>query len=215
MWITDQKFLGGYVGVDGAWPIVDLNTSVNTPGGPFSGRTVGIGDPFLEGSLSWHPKAFDIGGGVGEWFPVGQSAPPPTTKIGLGYWETMFTLGVTWYPDAEKKWALSLLNRYEISGEQRDTHITPGNAYTLEWGLSNSITPLIDLGIVGYYQTKVTPNSGTNASHVLDSVAAVGPEIAMVFPKLNMIASLSYYYEFMAQARAKGQQASLVFTWKL
>ena len=85
VWITDQKFLGGYVGVDGAWPIVDLNTSVNTPGGPFSGRTVGIGDPFLEGSLSWHPRAFDIGGGVGEWFPVGQSAPPPTTKIGFGY----------------------------------------------------------------------------------------------------------------------------------
>jgi hypothetical protein len=215
VWITDRKFLGGYVGVDFAWPIVDLHTSVNTPGGPFTGQTVGFGDPFLQSSLSWHPKAFDFGLAVGEWFPLGRTAPPPTTKIGLGYWETMLTAGMTWYPDADKKWAISLLNRYEISSEQRNTHITPGNAYTLEWGLSNSITPLIDLGIVGYYQKKVTPNSGTGASHTLDSVAAVGPEISMVFPKLKMVAGLSYYYEFMAEARAKGQQVTLLFTWKL
>jgi hypothetical protein len=215
VWITNKTFLGGYLGADLCTPIVDENITVNTPEGQFKSSTFNIGDPFLEGSLSWHPKSFDLGVGVGEWFPIGQTAPPPTTDIGLGYWETMLTGGVTWYPDAQKNWAVSLLNRYEINSPQRDTHITTGNVYTLEWGVSNAVMPTLDLGIVGYYQQEVTPDSGPDATHVLRSVAAVGPEVLVIFPKLNMIASLSYYDEVLAVDRSKGQEVSLVFTWKL
>ena len=35
----------------------------------------------------------------------------------------MLTLGGTWYPDKEKTWAMSLLNRYEFCHEQEDTQV--------------------------------------------------------------------------------------------
>src|SRR5208282_2374206 len=52
IWITDTKFLGGFVGVDALLPLVYQQVSVNTPGGPFNGSTFGIGDFFGEGTLS-------------------------------------------------------------------------------------------------------------------------------------------------------------------
>ena len=60
LWITDTKFLGGFVGVDGFLPIFEKQASTNTPGGPFSGNTLGIGDLYAEGTLSWHLKQFDF-----------------------------------------------------------------------------------------------------------------------------------------------------------
>ena len=73
----------------------------------------------------------------------------------------MQTAGATWYIDEEKTWAVSALNRYEFNTEQRDTHVTPGDAYTLEWGVSKSVCKEVDLGVVGYYQQQVTGNSDT------------------------------------------------------
>ena len=72
----------------------------------------------------------------------------------------MLTAGATWYIDQEKTWAVSALNRYEFNTEQRDTHVTPGQAYTLEWGVSKTVMKVVDLGAVGYYQQQVTTNSG-------------------------------------------------------
>ena len=77
---------------------------------------------------------------------------------------------------------MSALNRYEFNTEQRDTHITPGRAYTLEWGVSKSVCKDADLGVVGYYQQQVTADSGTAAAS-RDRVAAIGPEVSVTFPK--------------------------------
>lgn len=131
VWITDTKFLGGNVGLDALVPIVQQDTRVNTPGGPFHGDEFSIGDPFAESTLSWHPQQFDFSLAAGCWFPAGRTAAPPNVHAGLGYWGAMLTAGATWYPDTEKKWAISALNRYELNSEQRHTHITPGNAWTL------------------------------------------------------------------------------------
>ena len=84
IWITDTKFLGGFVGVDALLPLVYQQVSVNTPGGPFNGSTFGIGDFFGEGTLSWHPKQFDFAIGSGVWAPTGDSGAPPTTRVGAG-----------------------------------------------------------------------------------------------------------------------------------
>ena len=209
LWITDTKFLGGFVGVDGFLPLVYQRVSVNTPGGPFSGDTFGIGDLFAEGTLSWHLKQFDFAVGSGVDAPTGDSGSP--TRAGLGYWTFMQTAGATWYIDEGKTWAVSALNRYEFNTEQRDTHVTPGQAYTLEWGVSKTLIKVIDLGAVGYYQQQVTTDSGAPASS-RDRVAAVGPEISVAFPKQMLFISLRYDYEFMAENRAQGHTFALTLT---
>ena len=50
----------------------------------------------------------------------------------------------------EKTWALSLLNRYEFCHEQEQTDIDPGQVYTLEFGLSKSLSKTLDIGVFGY-----------------------------------------------------------------
>ena len=180
--------------------------------GGFASHTFGIGDFFAESTLSWHPKQFDLAAGFGVWAPTGDSPtqppPPPSTRIGSGYWTPMFTAGATWYVDEAKTWAVSALNRYEFNTEQRDTHITPGQAYTLEWGVSKSVCKEADLGVVGYYQQQVTANSGA-AANTRNRVAAIGPEISAMFPKQMLFLSLRYNYEFMAENRMQGHTFTL------
>ena len=213
IWITDIKFLGGFVGVDGFLPLVYHQATANTPGGPFSGNTFGIGDLFAEGTLSWHLKQFDFSVGSGVDAPTGDSPskPGPTTTPGLGYWTFMQTAGATWHIDEAKTWSVSALNRYEFNTEQENTEITPGQTYTLEWGVGKSVCKEATLGAVGYYQQQVNPNS--NASYNSRSrVAAVGPEISVAFPKQMFFVSLRYNYEFMAENRAQGNSINLTLT---
>jgi len=215
LWITDTKFLGGNVGLDGFLPLVYQKVDV-VAGAPFTGNNFGVGDLFAEGTLSWHTKQFDFSLGSGVDMPTGDSPSRfgPTTKPGLGYWTFMQTAGATWYIDEAKTWAVSALNRYEFNTKQRDTDITYGEAYTLEWGVSKSVCKEADLGVVGYYQTQVTGNSGEPANPLRghNSVAAVGPEISAMFPKPMLFVSLRYNYEFMAEGRAQGNTICLTLT---
>jgi hypothetical protein len=208
IWITDTKFLGGFVGVDGFLPLVYHQLSLKPS---YSSDTFGVGDFFAEGTLSWHVKQFDFSVGSGVDAPTGDSptSPGPSTTPGSGYWTFMQTAGATWYIDEEKTWAVSALNRFEFNTEQRDTHITPGDAYTLEWGVSKTVAKVVDLGMVGYYQQQVTGNSDRSP---LNRVAAVGPEVNVAFPKPMLFVSLRYNYEFMAESRAQGNAVTLILT---
>lgn len=206
VYISDKKFLDGFVGVDALLPLIYQKVTA----GAFRGSTFGIGDFFAEASLSWHTKKFDSALTAGAWMPMGDSALPPTTRVGLGYWTPMFTAGATWYIDQEKSWAISALNRYEINTEQRDTHVTPGQAYTLEWGVSKTLAKVVDVGAVGYFQQQVTKDN--TPGNTLDQVAAIGPEINVALPKQMTFVSFRYLYEFTASSRAQGSTFALTLT---
>jgi hypothetical protein len=205
IWITDLKFLGGNVGVDALVPFTYNSLKV---GPVYDDSAFGIGDLFAESTLSWHPKQFDFSVGAGFWAPTGGSSRP--VSAGTGYWTPMLTAGATWYADAAKTWSVSALNRYEFNTESRDTHDTRGQAYTLEWGVAKTIKT-VDFGLVGYYQEKVTADS-VAAVMPHDSVAAIGPEVNVVFPKWMLFASLRYDYELVAYDRAQGHTVALTLT---
>jgi hypothetical protein len=217
IWITDHKLLGGYYGGDVVVPIEYISLQA----GPLKTSTFGLGDIYVENTLSWHPKQFDIGAAVGINMPTGASGKP--TSPGLGYWSPQFTLGVTWYADDAKTWAISALNRYEINSEDRDLHqfhVTPGQAWTLEWAVSKTFKDVsksikaMDLGVVGYYQQRITSSTGdqpiAEQSYPYSRVAAVGPEINVDFP--FCMASLRYNYEFMSDNRMQGNTITLTLT---
>lgn len=214
VWITETKVLGGFLGVDALLPFQYTSAEANYPPpvGHFDDSTFGIGDAFAEGTLSWHLQRFDFSFGCGVWMPTGNSDDPPTTDAGLGYWTPMLTAGATWYIDENKKWAVSALNRYEFNTEQRDTDITPGQAWTLEWGVSYAVKPTIDVGAVGYYQLQTTQDSGSGASDHTDQVVAFGAEVAAVCPWTGIIASLRYLYEVSSEDRLQGQIVCLTLT---
>jgi hypothetical protein len=217
LWITDLQLLGGYIGVDALLPI--QYTDLDIPHGPFpiDHSTLGLGDLFGEATWSKHIEHFDFALAYGIWAPTGDSSgkPPqvPTTMAGLGYWGHMFTAGATWYVGAQKRWAVSALNRYEINQYKDDSGVTPGQAYTLEWGLSRAMTKTLDLGAIGYYQQKVSEDSGPGKlTSERDRVAGIGPEVNLVYPPWMLVCSLRYAYEFMAESRLQGHTVALTLT---
>ena len=213
IWISDLQVLGGNIGADALLPLqyTDLDVKAG-PNSLIDDSTFGVGDLFGEVTWSKHIQQFDFSAACGLWAPTGNSSPGLTTRAGLGYWTVMFTAGVTWYPDPEKKWAISALNRYEINTEKEDTDYTPGQAYTLEWGVSRTLTPTLDVGLIGYYQQQVTSDSGNAPTQQRDRVVGAGPEVAMVVPAWKLSWSLRYAYEFMAESRLQGQTGALTIT---
>jgi len=206
VWITDLKFLGGNVGMDGFLPLAYQHLEA----GGYNSSTFGIGDFYGAGNLSWHVQRFDFAVGSGVYAPTGDSPSQsgPSTRIGGGYWTFMQTAAATWYIDSAKTWAVSAVNRYEFNTEQRDTHITPGDAYTLDWGVSKKVCKEADLGVAGYYQQQVTSSAG----QPLNRVAAVGPEVVVTFPNQALFVSLRYNYEFMAENRMQGNAITMTLT---
>ncbi len=214
IWITDLQVLGGNIGVDGLLPLQYTELNVQAKGGGptlIDDSTFGIGDFFAETTWSKHIQQFDFSLGAGFWAPTGDSSPGLTTRAGQGFWTAMLTAGATWYIDANKQWAISALNRYEFNTEKRDTEITPGQAYTLEWGVSYSPMKTLDIGAVGYYQQQVTTDSGS-PNKERDRVAAVGPEVSYFWSSLGLSTSLRYLYEFMSESRLQGHTIALTLT---
>lgn len=213
IYLSDYKILGANWGVDMIVPFMykNLTGDLGTAG------QFGLGDiyacPLL---LSWHLKQFDFAAAYGIWAPSGNfDASTPLRMLdspGDGYFSHMITFGVDWHPDAAKTWSLSLLSRYEISTEQDHTQITPGNAYSLEWGLSKTVVKNVDVGLVGYWQQEITQDSGPHAAQALFHVVAVGPEVSVMWEKIGLISTLRYEYEADAKDRPQGQTVVLTLT---
>jgi hypothetical protein len=175
---------------------------------------------------------FDFSGGYSFWAPTGDYDKNRLflDNIGTGYWTHSFMLGITWYPDFKKSWAISLVNHYDINTEQYSTLInvpvsasaplgvgsvgtTLGNIYTLEWSASKTIKN-VNLGLTGYYQQQVTDTQGptfngpTWAGERIH-VAGIGPEIGLSLPNSGWSASLRYAYEFSAMDHPQGNLITL------
>ena len=257
MWVTPWKLLGADLGAAVRIPFTWQEYTRNVlhvvppnlqPGiGPanlgsfFYAKTTdahfGLSDIQIEPLiLAWHWKQIDAVASYSFWAPTGDfpgGADNQNTgylfyTLGQVYWTHMFTLGATWYCDAKKTWAISLLNRYEINTEQysglynepggvESLGTTLGDIYTLEWALSKTILKGVDIGVTGYYQQQVTatdgptPNGPTWEGERIH-VAGIGPEISATSPQWGLTGSLRYAYEFSAMDHPQGQVIHLTLT---
>jgi hypothetical protein len=209
VFITTKKVLGGYYGADFIVPLVYQDLDMTG----FRGSDFSLGDIFVEPiTLSWHLKQADFSLGYGFWAPSGDYSSQDPVSPGKGFWTHMLTGGVTLYPDKEKTWSFSALNRYEFNQEMNDSTFTPGQYWTLEWGLAKSASKTVDLGFVGYFQQQTTLETGAGASKLKDHVVGLGPEIAFVIPKLGLSTSIRYFRETGADQRPQGNVINVIFT---
>ena len=244
LWMTDRKVFGADYGVAVKIPFaykehlqefdtVLIQDNMIGGAGPTmkSTREFGISDIEVEPLiLSWHLKQFDILAGYAFFAPSGDYDHKKLyiLNLGNGYWTHMFTLGITWYPDADKSWAFSLVNHYEINMEQytdyanpylgiQPTSTTLGDIYTLEWAVSKTVIKDVNVGITGYFQQQVTSTDGPTwyGPTFLDErvhVAGIGPEIRAEIPSCGLGVSLRYAYEFSALDHPQGQMTTLTIT---
>jgi len=215
IWITRYKLLGGYYGADIIVPFAYQDLDIAT----FRKSRLGLADIFVEPiTLSWHLNQFDFSFGYGFWAPTGDFSITDPVSPGKGFWTHMLTGGITIYPDKEKTWSISALNRYEFNQETKDTGITPGQFWTLEWGLAKTVRKTIDLGLAGYIQAQTTSADlgGSSPSHrEKEHVAGVGPEVIFPVPKLGFTTSIRYMREMGAKLRPEGNTINIIFTKRL
>ena len=256
-WMSDWKILDANFGMTVRVPIEYMQLTHDAPsvsplapgGGTFPGlppgappRSVtdsqfGLSDievqPVL---LAWHLKHFDFSTGYSFWAPTGEynKNNEISYNLGQGYWTHSFMLGITWYPDSEKTWAVSILNHYDINTPQYSSLVnvpvsplhplgiasentTLGDIYTLEWAVSKTVVKGVDVGVTGYYQQQVTDTTGPKLNgptwgNERIHVAGIGPEIKVASEKWGLSGSLRYAYEYSAMDHPQGNLITLIIT---
>ena len=215
IYMTDYKIFGANYGMDLLVPFYYGDVNYKTPAGKVSDSTFAMGDLQFEPLLlGWHLPKFDIGAGYAFWAPTGdwnKDGTRPSRLLAKGFWSHMFTAGATWYPDKEKDWSISALNRYENHMENEDNDFTAGDTWTIEFGLARNFAKVVDLGVAGYYQKQVTGYSPSSAGP-MDHVLGIGPEISTFYPKIGLFASLRYIFEMDARDRPEGSTVTLTLT---
>jgi hypothetical protein len=215
IWITEWKVLGANYGADLIVPFgwQQVKANLPAPGGHTVWRDFGLGDIQIEPLLlAWHGKQWDAAFAYAWWAPSGDFSPANPASIGKGFWSQMFTFGGTYYFDAEKTWAASLLNRYEFNQPNLDTGVRGGQILTMEWGLSKSLSKTLEVGLIGYYQQQVTDDSGPGATNLRQHVVGIGPELSAVWMKPGLITSLRYVRELESAYRPEGNLLTLTLT---
>jgi hypothetical protein len=237
-YVPKHKILGGYF-----MPYVALNWASGELVGDITlfennlnaaGGGSGFADMYVQPlNIGWHfGKRVDFNAGYAFVAPTGRFTQGASNNVGSGYWGNFITTGTTLYITKNHATTANLVTAWEIHGEKRGTDITPGQAFTDEWGigqvlpLKKDMTVLAQLGVVGYDQWQVSHSSGTlilpppvgpvpESLLPYYSVHAIGVQSNLILPAKNLSAFFKYYDEYRALARPQGRTFVFGFSWTL
>ena len=228
-YVPKHKFLGGYF-----MPYVSLNYATGELVASFTGTNLsgagggsGFADMYVQPlNMGWHfGERVDFNAGYAFFAPTGRFTQGASDNVGSGYWGNAITSGTTLYITKNKATTANLTTVWEIHGEKSGTNITPGQAFTDEWGLGQILplkkdfSRLLQLGFVGYDQWQVSHSSGTIGGTIpasavpFYSVHAMGVQSAFLLPAKNFTAFFKYLDEYRALARPQGRTIAFGFSW--
>ena len=182
-------------------------------------------DMFLGASLGWSLKRADIMAGYNLYIPTGRFSQGANDNTGLGQWGNEFTIGSTVYPDQKKLWNVAATFALEFHTDKSGTNINVGDMGTVQGGVgrtfykkvSGPVPMIMNLGVAGYAQFKVTGDSGSDIPPGLrgykDRVFGLGPEFNIYIPKPRLSLLVRYEPEFGARLRTQGQTVVFSIGW--
>jgi hypothetical protein len=180
---------------------------------------------FLGASLGWSLKRADIMAGYNLYIPTGRFSQGATDNTGLGQWGNEFTIGTTVYLDQKKLWNAAASFGLEFHTDKSGTNIQAGDLGTIQGGLgktfykkvSGPVPMIMNVGVAGYAQFKVTGDSGSDIPPALrgvkDRVFALGPEFNIYIPGPRLTFLARYEPEFAARNRTQGQTIAFSIVW--
>lgn len=201
-------------------------TSLSSAGGG-----AGLSDTYVQPlGLGWRFKHADVTVGYGFVAPTGRFTAGASDNTGSGYWGNNITTGTTFYISKNKGNSANLFTDWEAHGKTSGTDKTPGQAFTMEWGLGQILplkkdfSRLLQLGLVGYDQWQVSNNGGTITlagvtvpASVLPYYSAhgIGFQSTFILPKKDLAFFFKYYNEFWAKAHPQGSTIVFGGSWTL
>ena len=233
-YVPKHKFLGGYFMPYIALTYANGELVANITGTNLStgGGGSGFADMYVQPlNLGWHLKQADVNVGYAFTGPTGRFTQGASNNVGSGYWGNNITSGTTFYITKNKGTSANLATDWEIHGQKSGTNITPGQAFTMEWGLGQvlplkkDMSRLLQLGLVGYDQWQVSHSSGTlivsdmppisipESKIPFYSVHAIGVQSNFILPAKDLAFFFKYYDEYRALARVQGRTFVFGGSW--
>ena len=233
-YVPEHKFLGGYFMPYIALTYANGELVANITGTNLStgGGGSGFADMYVQPlNLGWHLKQADVNVGYAFTAPTGRFTQGASNNVGSGYWGNNITSGTTFYITKNKGTSANLATDWEIHGQKSGTNITPGQAFTMEWGLGQvlplkkDMSRLLQLGLVGYDQWQVSHSSGTlivsdmppisipESKIPFYSVHAIGVQSNFILPAKDLAFFFKYYDEYRALARVQGRTFVFGGSW--
>jgi hypothetical protein len=230
-YVPKHKFLGGYF-----MPYIALNYAngelvANITGTKLStgGGGSGFADLYVQPfNLGWHfGERVDFSAGYAFVAPTGRFTQGASNNVGSGYWGNDITSGTTVYITKNKGTSANLATAWEIHGQKSGTNVTPGQAFTMEWGLGQVLplkkdfSRLLQLGLIGYDQWQVSDNGGLISPNIpanrlpYYSAHAVGFQTSFILPAKALSFFFKFEDEYRALARPQGRTLVFGGSWTL
>jgi hypothetical protein len=242
-YVPDLKVLHGNLGMNliltPATGSLDADLATQNPGIPNLNAVAGGGglaDLFVTPiALGWHLKRADLMVAEGLMLPTGRYTPGATNNVGTGYVGNHLMTGTTVYITKNKGTSANLFTDWEVHGARdgtNGTNKTPGQAFTMEWGLGQVLplkkdfSQLAQIGLIGYDQWQVTANGGTVPigstnltipASVLPyySVHAIGGQLTYILPAKNISLYVKGEHEYTAYSHFVGNTIVFGGVWTL
>jgi hypothetical protein len=177
----------------------------------------GLGDTmFAPVFLGWHGEQYDANFNYAFYAPTGDYDRDDLANIGLGFWTHQWQGAFVYYPTliAPKATAIAVVCTYELHGNKEGADITPGDNFTLEYGLSQYLAPWLEIGVFGFHDWQITDDSGADAtSTVQDQTNGVGAQISAWPIEKKLYVSGRFYWEYETEDRFEGWLAGLNVTY--
>jgi hypothetical protein len=234
-YVPKHKFLGGYF-----MPYIALNYASgelvadipDTPGANLGAGGSGFADTYVQPvNMGWHLKRADFNAGYSFVAPTGRFTAGASNNVGSGYWGNDITSGTTFYVTKNKGTSLNLATAWEIHRKKSGTNETPGQAFTIEWGLGQvlpikkDLSQLLQLGLIGYDQWQVSNNGGTVTLPTGAVVPAsrlpyysshgIGVQSNFILPAKDLVFFFKYLDAYRAKASVEGRTFVFGFSWTL
>ncbi len=241
-YVPNFKFLGGNLGYMVLFPTPATGSlagevpipATGAPNLKLAAGGSGLADLYVQPfSVGWHLKRADLLVADALMFPTGRYVPGATNNVGLGYVGNHLQTGSTLYITKNKATSANLFTDWEAHGSRQgtdNTYKTPGQAFTMEWGLGQVLplkkdfTCLLQLGVVGYDQWQITANGGQAPvgpiiapASLLPyySVHAIGGQGTLIFPKRHLSLYVKGYHEYLASSHLLGTNIVFGGTWTI
>ena len=195
--------------------------SLNSPNAAINAGGFGLADTWVQPvTLGWNFKRLDTYVGYAFVAPTGRYTPGASDNIGSGYWGNDFFNGITAYLTKNKATTANLYSNWEFHGSKttgQGTSLTPGQAFTIEWGLGQTVplkknfSQLAQIGLIGYDQWQITSNGGLLTPNVpasavpFYSVHAIGFQTNYIVPAKALNFFFKFEPEYRALARPQGR----------
>lgn len=200
---------------------VEVDAVLTAPGGDVISRSVrdsetGIGDLYPTATIRWNQGNSNfmtyLMGGV----PVGDYDVDKLANLGTNHWSLDAGGGYTYLNQANGR-EFSAVMGVTYNFENPDTDYQNGISAHLDWAASQFLSESLHVGLVGYFYHQVTGDSGEGArlGDFESRVAAIGPEVGVLFNEGAWYFNAKGYWEWGAKRRPEGWNLWLTLSMPL